>query len=318
MKGANTKTVSYKIERMRMNTGVDALNDTMWQFIGRATGDTSFADRLRSGRMRETRMYRVGSEATSILGVVFVDDPGVMYALHPEMHMPSMPQMVTATADSDTAVTVSWATPADDGGSDITGFTVRWKQSDATRYAAADMAMADAMASSHMVSGLMGSTSYDFQVIATNAIGDSYPSMAATAMTMATVTELTAPSAVMATDTTTNPGNFMIEVTWTAGENADGGHLVLLFPSDFSDLADTAVPTEEGRHSFTGVSPATMWPLWCPSSQAPNTCMPMTRCQWGNRLARVGIPVRFVRAGVLQVESVRRVTTISKEIQSHE
>jgi hypothetical protein len=241
---------SYVVERMVV--GVDA----SYQPEGMVTWATSLTDERTAyvdddpPDPGEVRMYRVSAK----------NDDGssgwveVMYPSHAAMHMPTPPQSVTAVVDSASAVTVSWMTPADDGGSDITGLTVRWKQSDATSYAAADMAMADAMASSHMVSGLMGSTSYDFQVIATNAIGDSYPSMAATAMTMATVTELTAPSAVMATDTTTNPGNFMIEVTWTAGENADGGHLVLLFPSDFSDLADTAVPTEEGRYSFTGVS----------------------------------------------------------------
>ena len=253
--GDASETTSYRINRIRMNTGVAALNDEAddWQFVRRVTDVTSYTDSTDLRRDEETRMYQVCSEASGVADPVCVEMP-VTYALHPDMHMPSMPQMVTAAADSNTEITVSWATPADNGGSAITGFTVRWKQSDATSYAAADMATVAATASSHMVTGLTGSTSYDFQVIATNAIGDSYPSMAATAMTMATVTELTAPTNVMATDTTTNPGNLMIEVTWTAGENADGGHLVLLFSSDFSDLADTAVPTEEGRHSFTGVS----------------------------------------------------------------
>ena len=36
-KDPDTGTASYKIERMRMNTGVDALNDTEWQFVGRAS-----------------------------------------------------------------------------------------------------------------------------------------------------------------------------------------------------------------------------------------------------------------------------------------
>ena len=71
-----TDTASYKIERMRMNTGVDALNDTEWQFVGRAIGDTSFTDRtpLREdadGETEETRMYQVGSEATGQTEVQF-------------------------------------------------------------------------------------------------------------------------------------------------------------------------------------------------------------------------------------------------------
>ena len=254
VKGANTETVSYKIERMRMNTGVDALNDTMWQFIGRATGDTSFADRLPLRQDEETRMYRVGSEAISILGVVFVDDPGVMYALHPPMHMPSMPQMVEATADSATEVTVSWAVPADSGGSAITGFMVRWKQSDATSYAAANMATAAPTASSHMVTGLMAGTSYTFQVRATNAEGDSYWSMYAMAMTDAAVTELMAPAITMTTIDDADPGALDVMVTWTAGANADG-QLVMLFTGDFA--GDPVVATKSATdtmHTFTGVA----------------------------------------------------------------
>ena len=127
-------------------------------------------------------MYQVCSVATGVADPVCVYMPA-SYALHPGVHMPSMPQMVTAAVDSDTAITVSWMVPADNGGSAITGFTVRWKQSDAADYVAADMAMADATASSHMVTGLMAATSYTFQVRATNAEGDSYWSMYAMAMT---------------------------------------------------------------------------------------------------------------------------------------
>ena len=46
VEGAATETISYRIERIRMNTGVDALNNDAddWQYIGRARGDTSFTD----------------------------------------------------------------------------------------------------------------------------------------------------------------------------------------------------------------------------------------------------------------------------------
>ena len=95
---------SYKIERKRMDTGVDALNsdDDGWEFIGRATGDTSFTDSLPLRQDEETRVYRVGSEATGILDVVYVDDPGVTYALHLP-HMPDVPMDVMATAGYDSA-----------------------------------------------------------------------------------------------------------------------------------------------------------------------------------------------------------------------
>ena len=112
----DTDTASYKIERMRMNTGVDALNDTEWQFVGRANGDTSFTDRtpLREdadGMTEETRMYRVGSEATGQTKVQFVD-PAVDYGLHLPMHDAaevefSAPTSVAATSSGGT-ITLTW------------------------------------------------------------------------------------------------------------------------------------------------------------------------------------------------------------------
>ena len=122
-----SETEYYVIERKRSNTGVDQLNDDDWVEIDRVYDATSYTDDDRLREDTETRQYRVGSVATGI------DDPsysmpmdmGVEYALHPDMHKPSAPQMVTAAADSATAVTVNWMTPADNGGSDITGFTVR-------------------------------------------------------------------------------------------------------------------------------------------------------------------------------------------------
>ena len=74
-KMADTETATYRIERKRMDTGVDALDNDTWQFIGRADGDTSFTDRTPLRDDGETRMYQVGSEATGQPDAVFTD-PG--------------------------------------------------------------------------------------------------------------------------------------------------------------------------------------------------------------------------------------------------
>ena len=158
----------------------------------------------------------------------------VSYALHPEMHMPSMPQMVEATADSATEVTVSWAVPADSGGSDITGFTVRWKQSDATSYADADMAMADATASNYTVTGLDRLTSYTFQVRANNAEEMGAWSMYASAMTRAVV-----PS--MPTDVTaTAMSDTHIIVAWTVPSD-NGGSAITGYEIEYTPAGGTAM-----------------------------------------------------------------------------
>ena len=61
----------------------------------------------------------------------------------------------------------------------------------------------------------------------------------------------TSPSNVMAIDATTNPGNLMITVTWTDGENVEA-YGVVLFNSDFSEWPYIARGMD-GSHTFTNV-----------------------------------------------------------------
>ena len=104
-----TPIVSYAIERKRMNTGVDALNNEAWEPLITVTGATSFTDSLPLRQPTEMRYYRVGSNANNQPDPNFADQ--VMYALHPEMHEPapvfSAPSNVAATSTGGT-VTVMW------------------------------------------------------------------------------------------------------------------------------------------------------------------------------------------------------------------
>ena len=85
-----------------------------------------------------------------------------------------------------------------------------------------------------MVTGLTAGTSYDFQVIATNAEGSSYPSMAAMATTSVMFVGLQAPSNVMATSTDTGE----MTLTWEGAENAD---YFILIAVDMRTLDDEVV-----------------------------------------------------------------------------
>ena len=68
-------------------------------------------------------------------------------------------------------------------------------------------------------------------------------------------TALTAPTNVMATVDDAVAGDIDVVVTWTPGENAVEGHVVLLFTSDFTAVPHTDVPTLDGMHTFMSVSP---------------------------------------------------------------
>ena len=101
--GDASKTTSYQINRIRMNTGVEALNDEAddWQFVKRVRDVTSYTDSTDLRRDEETRMYQVCSEASGVAEPVCVA-MAVDYALHLP-HMPDVPMDVMATAGYDSA-----------------------------------------------------------------------------------------------------------------------------------------------------------------------------------------------------------------------
>ncbi|WP_343891623.1 carboxypeptidase regulatory-like domain-containing protein [Agromyces luteolus] len=106
---------------------------------------------------------------------------------------PGPPTGVVAVA-GDRAAEVSWAAPADDGGSPITGYTVTASPGGVT-------ATAGAGATSVMVGGLVNGTAYTFVVKATNAVGDSSAS---------------APSAPVTPEGATEPVDPVVERLWGA------------------------------------------------------------------------------------------------------
>jgi hypothetical protein len=91
--------------------------------------------------------------------------------------VPGAPTGVAAAADTKSAV-VSWAAPASDGGSAITGYTI----TPFIGTVAQPATTAGAGATGASVTGLTNGTSYTFRVTATNAVGDSAPSVASNAV----------------------------------------------------------------------------------------------------------------------------------------
>ena len=134
---------------------------------------------------------------------------------------PGMPMNVMAMATSHDMITVSWESPAADGGSDITGYMVQ------SAYMMADDMMSDwmdvdpahmGMDMMYMDSGLMAETTYYYRVVAMNSDGmGEYSDGMAMAMTMMMPPmELGA-----AMDLTAMPNDDgSITLMWTRGDNA--------------------------------------------------------------------------------------------------
>jgi hypothetical protein len=113
-----------------------------------------------------------------------------------------------AAAAGDGAASVIWTAPASDGGSSIIGYTV-------TANPGGQTATTNGTTTA-TVTGLTNGTAYTFTVVATNAVGDSQPSLPSDAVTPAAT-----PGRPTAVAATADDGE--ANVTWTAPAS-DGGY----------------------------------------------------------------------------------------------
>ncbi|MXW60664.1 MAG: hypothetical protein F4Z58_12040 [Acidimicrobiaceae bacterium] len=115
------------------------------------------------------------------------------------------------------SLALSWTAPADDGGSEITGYLISWRTGrQSTRTAELD----DGAATSYTITGLRNSSVYSVTVRAKNAVGNgeaaTVPAGSNNALVTPTPTAPTAPR-----DLTVTPGNQMLTLRWK--EPADDG-----------------------------------------------------------------------------------------------
>ena len=111
--------------------------------------------------------------------VTFTDDAGYDESLTSEATVavtatvPSAPQSLTVTSGSEIQeLDVSWQAPSSNGGSDVTGYKVQWKESTDRWDTAADVSEATEIGTTHTITSLTGGVEYAVRVIATNVAGD--------------------------------------------------------------------------------------------------------------------------------------------------
>ena len=75
------------------------------------------------------------------------------------------------------ALDVYWEAPASDGGSDITGYKVQWKESADSWDTPEDVSEETASGTVHTITGLTDGVEYSVRVLAINGLGDSPPSV---------------------------------------------------------------------------------------------------------------------------------------------
>ena len=130
---------------------------------------------------------------------------------------PSAPRGLTARA-GDQSVTLTWSAPADNGGSAILRYQVRYQETDGS-YGAWATVSGGATATSTTVGNLENGKSYQFQVQAVNAVA---AGQAATASATLAESAPGAPAGLTAT-----PGDESVTLNWAAP--ADGGSQILRY-----------------------------------------------------------------------------------------
>jgi len=167
--------------------------------------------------------------------------------------VPGAPTSVTATSGADSRSVVSWTAPATDGGTAITGYTVRSSPGGATCSSASTTCT---------VSGLTNGTSYDFTVTAVNSAGAGAGSVPATA------TPAVLPGAPTAATATSNADSRSV-VSWTPPAN-DGGTPVTGYRVSASPGTGTCTTTSTSC-TVTGLANGTPYTFTVTATNAVGT-----------------------------------------------
>ena len=111
-----------------------------------------------------------------------VDDFGEFYRLTVirAPAPPDAPQRLNGSPHDSGALDLHWEAPPSDGGSEITGYRVQWKEAAGSWDTPADVSETTVTGTTHTITGLTDGVEYAVRVIAVNDLGDSAPSLEAT------------------------------------------------------------------------------------------------------------------------------------------
>ena len=225
-------------------SGVNTSDDAELDDEGMATFSILLREDAQEGSITVFVSSEIGDEMLRASTSITYGDPPTE---------PGMPMNVMAMATSHDMIAVSWESPADDGGSDITGYMVQ------SAYMMADDMMSDwmdvdpahmGMDMMYMDMGLMAETTYYYRVVAMNSVGmGEYSDGMAMAMTMA---ENMAP---MAGDDVEGQMVYVGDMVEVQSNFSDPDEDMLSYSADSSDdMIATATVDDMGMVTITGVA----------------------------------------------------------------
>ena len=160
-----SRITGYRIEVSEDGSG--------WSVLEADTSRTSHTHRgLTSG---STRYYRVSAINSAGTG----PPSNSANATTESVDVPGAPQSLSARADGETEIELSWSRPSSDGGSRITGYRIEVSE-DGSGWSVLE---ADTSRTSHTHRGLTSGSTRHYRVSATNSAGTGPPSNTANATT---------------------------------------------------------------------------------------------------------------------------------------
>ena len=179
---------------------------------------------------------------------------GAVSATTAALSAPSAPTGLTATGGAG-SVSLAWTAPANNGGSAITGYTVYYSTTSGAELSGTAQA---ASGTSATVTGLATGTTYYFEVVATNAVGNSAPS---TQVSASPVGVPSAPTLVSATSGSAGSGR--VTLSWTAPTNNGGSAITGYTVYDGTTTPPTtnlgSVSATSTSASVSGLTPGTTY-----------------------------------------------------------
>ncbi len=209
---APSNTGGAPVTGYRIEVSSDA--GATWANLAANTGSTVTRYRHRGLTAGAARRYRV--RAINSQGNSWPSNTA-MATTASGTSVPSDPTGLTAIVMGQTAITVSWTVPSDNGGENITGYRVEWSADGSTGWTNVDPAHTGTTVS-YSDTGLPSSVTRHYRVRAVNGQGESLPSNVASATTGATSSVPGAPTGLQAKAI----GQTQIDLMWTAPSNTGG------------------------------------------------------------------------------------------------
>lgn len=183
--------------------------------------------------------------------------PAIVTAVSGGPTVPGAPRSLAA-ATGNTQISLSWTAPNSNGGSALTQYLVYGRFTGSSTFN--QVATTSPSQTTSTVTGLTNGQSYDFEIIAQNAIGTSTPSIAVSS------TPATVPSAP--TGVTAFPGNAQATVNFTPGSN--GGSAILFYTAS-SSPGGFAATSSGSSITVTGLPNGTAYTFTVTATNAAGT-----------------------------------------------